>query len=818
MSKGFSPVLLLLREATSGWHCLMESKEKIAITNEEITRPTSFKSAWRVYGVGLRKIGRILGDWGELQALSDRFWQIAVDSIVTFEKPNVYAVLKWVRSFIKINYIMATRKLKDVTEGRKGKEKNTPIHQIGPIRGPQAIGHVLREKFRGKTPFEKENKLEEKRQKFIDAEKKEKQLESIIRHKQNTELKWSNAHVKSCVDKIYDETKEAELKEKRSKLKELFHDENEDHIEEFIDLPQLSYDRKAKEYLAKHKQLMKNKEEADKQLCKKKFDQLFRQNSVELREYISQQRKKETAEMQKIQIQEKEIKKKLEKGQNKGVQSLIEGAEMSLQDIIEGKRHEKKKETATKHFEELKKQLNDNQMLLAEQKRYKAKERDEFRELQELRKREDEQWLEIIRQAKIKLRNTMYSQMEKNIERKKEQAEAQKKLDIEYVQAATNESICERKANAILKAKIKEDIETNFAYHNIQKKCQKQREDLMKKIEMKTQAEYEELSEQRRQKELEHRNKLIKEVNEFQKQQITEKQDAKVREKIKLQIEGKQGTSQNKIHSLELDKRIHSKNEKLGNQNTLKAQIDAKNHLKGPDGVVVSVRDYYAEGPGFDSLRDMSEHCRERVVLRKGQKKNGKPREVEAFSVSSLQRNVIIKPFPPRAPIFVTDKPVSNFRQYVLSDHLSIKMDYDDNDITWKVATKKALRTKNRAVISRTLDALQLLVLVDPMAGPSFVPYFKSILPLDIQSQKGGKLHVLISVVSCFLFLWNKKQETTDIGLHIEKASTLENQGTGGRRTGTFPGTLLAFSLPTSPRRRARSQFTAAAEAVRTCC
>ncbi|KAL1110619.1 hypothetical protein AAG570_008147 [Ranatra chinensis] len=475
---------------------------------------------------------------------------------------------------------MATRKLKDVTLGRKGREKNTPIQRVGPIRGPQAIGHVLREKFRGKPPFEKENKLEEKRQKLIDAEKKEKQLESIIRHKQNTELKWFNAHVKSCVDKIYDETKEAELKEKRSKLKGLFHDEYEDHIEEFIDLPQLSYDRKAKEYLAKHKQLMKNKEEADKQLCKKKFDQLFRQNSVELREYISQQRKKETAEMQKIQIQEKEIKKKLEKGQNKGVQSLIEGAEMSLQDIIEGNRHEKKKETAKKHFEELKKQLIDNQMLLEEQKRYKAKERDEFRELQESRKREDEQWLENIRQAKIKLRNTMYSQVEKSIERKKEQAEAQKKLDIEYVQAATNESICERKANAILKAKIKEDIETNFAYHNIQKKCQKQREDLMKKIEMKTQAEYEELSEQRRQKELEHRNKLIKEVNEFQKQQITEKQDAKVREKIKLQIEEKQGTSQNNIHSLELDKRIHSENEKLGNQNTLTAQIDAKHYLK----------------------------------------------------------------------------------------------------------------------------------------------------------------------------------------------------------------------------------------------
>ncbi|KAL1110201.1 hypothetical protein AAG570_008278 [Ranatra chinensis] len=99
----------------------------------------------------------------------------------------------------------------------------------------------------------------------------------------------------------------------------------------------------------------------------------------------------------------------------------------------------------------LKKQLNDDQMLVEEQKRYKRRERDEFKEIQELRKREDEQWLEKIRQGKLKLRDTMYSQMEKSIERKKQQAEAQKKLDIEYVQMATNESISERKANADLK-------------------------------------------------------------------------------------------------------------------------------------------------------------------------------------------------------------------------------------------------------------------------------------------------------------------------------------------------------------------------------
>ncbi|KAL1110447.1 hypothetical protein AAG570_007978, partial [Ranatra chinensis] len=43
---------------------------------------------------------------------------------------------------------------------------------------------------------------------------------------------------------------------------------------------------------------------------------------------------------------------------------------------------------------------------------------------------------------------------------------------------------------------------------------------------------------------------------------------------------------------------------------------------------------------------------------------------------------------------------------------------------------RKALRTKNKEVIVRTLEALQLFVLVDPMAGPSLVPYFKSILPL----------------------------------------------------------------------------------------
>ncbi|KAL1114968.1 hypothetical protein AAG570_007791 [Ranatra chinensis] len=51
----------LLTEATHWRHSL----KKWTLLHEEITRPTSFKSAWRVFTDGLRKIGRIPGDWGE---------------------------------------------------------------------------------------------------------------------------------------------------------------------------------------------------------------------------------------------------------------------------------------------------------------------------------------------------------------------------------------------------------------------------------------------------------------------------------------------------------------------------------------------------------------------------------------------------------------------------------------------------------------------------------------------------------------------------------------------------------------------------------
>jgi hypothetical protein len=43
---------------------------------------------------------------------------------------------------------------------------------------------------------------------------------------------------------------------------------------------------------------------------------------------------------------------------------------------------------------------------------------------------------------------------------------------------------------------------------------------------------------------------------------------------------------------------------------------------------------------------------------------------------------------------------------------------------------KRALDTKNRDTIRKTLKAIRVLVSVNPLVGPALVPYFRQVLPV----------------------------------------------------------------------------------------
>ncbi|KAL1115552.1 hypothetical protein AAG570_005842 [Ranatra chinensis] len=384
----------------------------------------------------------------------------------------------------------------DVT--RSGGNENISKQRILTVPEFEVFGHVLNDPS-SKTKFAGTN-----------TATKDTQLAPYRQQKASSEIKFFNDRVKHRIDRVFRETKEAQLKQRRFRLKKLLQEENEIYIQEMKLIPQLMFNRKVAECLKKHEQLEKNKETADKLLLEEKLELLFRQNSVELRDYVSKQLKKDAAEVQKIQMQEKEIKKKLGKEQDKIVWPLIGATEIAQRETLEDIIKTTEKEKAKKHVEELRNQIANKKMFAEEHKRFKAKEMDELKELQESLKREDEHRLEKIKQDKIRLHNIMYNQMKESIERKKEQTDAQRKFDITYLQMSTDDAERDRKANAISKAKIKEEADNFLEVHNNLKKLRKQQDALTEEMQMKQRAEYEELRQQIEQKELEHREKFMK--------------------------------------------------------------------------------------------------------------------------------------------------------------------------------------------------------------------------------------------------------------------------------------------------------------------